>query len=99
MARSLGEIVARFGGELTGDAGRVVTGLATLEAATPEQLSFLAHPKYRGQLAQTRAGAVILAPAEAAACPCAAIVVAQPYLYYARVSQWLAATPAPAPGI
>ncbi len=99
MARSLGEIVARFGGELQGDAGRVVTGLATLEAATPGQLGFLASPKYRGQLAQTRAGAVILAPEAAADCPVDAILTPQPYLYFARVSQWLAQTPPPPPGI
>ena len=59
MARSLSEIIARFGGELKGDAGRVVSGLATLEKATPDQLTFLANPKYRNQLAGTQAGAVI----------------------------------------
>ena len=98
MARSLSEIVARFGGELKGDAGRVISGLATLETATPDQLSFLANPKYRNQLAGTRAGAVILAVDSAAACPCDAIVTSQPYLYFARVSQWLSDN-VPAPGI
>jgi UDP-3-O-[3-hydroxymyristoyl] glucosamine N-acyltransferase len=98
MARTLAEIVARCGGELKGDAGRVVSGLATLEAATPDQLSFLANPKYRSQLATTRAGAVILAPEAAEACPCDAIVTPQPYLYFARVSQWLADT-LPKPGV
>ena len=99
MARTLDEIVARFGGELRGDGRRLVSGLATLEAATPEKLSFLANPKYRTQLAATRAGAVILAPEMAAACPVDAIVTAQPYLYFARVSHWLADRPPPAPGI
>lgn len=99
MARTLADIVAHFGGELKGDGTRVVTGLATLEAATPGQLSFLANPKYRSQLAATRAGAVILAAEALEACPCAAIVTPQPYLYFARVSQWLAAGDAPAPGI
>ena len=99
MARRLSEIVARFGGELQGDAGRVVSGLATLETATPEQLSFLANPKYRAQLAGTRAGAVILAVEAADSCPCDAIVTAQPYLYFARVSQWLAELPRPDAGI
>jgi UDP-3-O-[3-hydroxymyristoyl] glucosamine N-acyltransferase len=97
MARSLAEIVARFGGELKGEAGRVVSGLATLDAATPDQLSFLANPKYRSQLSATRAGAVILSAEAVAACPCAAIVTPQPYLYFARVSQWLSDT-APEPG-
>ncbi|WP_126444521.1 UDP-3-O-(3-hydroxymyristoyl)glucosamine N-acyltransferase [Sulfuricystis multivorans] len=97
--RTLGEIVARFGGELKGDPQRLVCGLATLENATSDQLSFLANPKYRRQLMTTRAGAVILAPEAAAECPVDAIVTVQPYLYFARVSQWLAKVPRPAPGI
>lgn len=99
MTRSLAEIVARFGGELKGDGAQVVSGLATLTAATPQQLSFLANPKYRSQLARTRAAAVILAPDMAEACPVTAILTPQPYLYFARVSQWLAAVPVLPPGI
>ena len=97
-SRSLGEIVARFGGELRGDPRQRVHGLATLEAARPGQLSFLTHPKYRHQLAYTQATAVILASTAVEACPASVIVTPQPYLYFARVSQWLANTPAPLPG-
>jgi UDP-3-O-[3-hydroxymyristoyl] glucosamine N-acyltransferase len=99
VSRSLTEIIARFGGELRGDGTRRVTGLATLDAALPEQVSFLSNPKYRAQLAATRAGAVILSADMAEACPVAAIVTPQPYLYFARVSQWLAAMPHHSPGI
>ncbi|MFN3884293.1 MAG: UDP-3-O-(3-hydroxymyristoyl)glucosamine N-acyltransferase [Rhodocyclaceae bacterium] len=99
MPRTLGEIIARFGGELRGDPGRAIVGLATLENAGPDQLSFLANPKYRRQLATTRAGAVIVSAEAAAECPTAAIITPQPYLYFARVSQWLANIPRPAPGI
>jgi UDP-3-O-[3-hydroxymyristoyl] glucosamine N-acyltransferase len=99
VARSLEEIVARFGGDLKGDGSLVVTGLATLEAATPQQLSFLANPKYRGQLATTRACAVILATDMAAHCPVATIATPQPYLYLAHVAQWLAEGSQPVPGI
>ncbi|MFN4148524.1 MAG: UDP-3-O-(3-hydroxymyristoyl)glucosamine N-acyltransferase [Rhodocyclaceae bacterium] len=99
MPRTLGEIVAHFGGELRGDPARIIVGLAPLETAGPDQLGFLANPKYRRQLATTRAGAVIVSAEAAAACPTAAIVTPQPYLYFARVSQWLANIPRPAPGI
>jgi UDP-3-O-[3-hydroxymyristoyl] glucosamine N-acyltransferase len=99
VTRSLAEIVARFGGELKGDGARGVTGLATLTTASPQQLSFLANPKYRSQLAMTQAAAVILAPDMAEACPVPAILTPQPYLYFARVSQWLAAVPVQPPGI
>lgn len=99
MARRLAEIVAHFGGELKGDGALEIDGLATLDAATSRQLSFLANPKYRDQLPKTRAGAVILASEAVDACPVAAIVTPQPYLYFARLSQWLSDVPVPVPGI
>ena len=97
--RTLGDLIARFGGELRGDACQVITALATLEAAKSGQLSFLANPKYRHNLTNTQASAVILGPDSADACPVAAIVTPQPYLYFARVSQWLVDVPRLAPGI
>lgn len=99
MSTRLDEIVARFGGTLVGDGSLAVSGIATLEGAGPQQLSFLANPKYRSQLAGTRAAAVIVAPEAVADCPVASIVTPQPYLYFARVSQWLNAPARPAPGI
>jgi UDP-3-O-[3-hydroxymyristoyl] glucosamine N-acyltransferase len=85
----LGSIVDALGGELCGDPQRVIEGLAPLETATPEQLSFLANPKYGQQLAASRAGCVIVAPAmrDAAVARGDCIVADQPYLYYARVTQ------------
>lgn len=99
MVRRLMDIVAHFGGELRGDAEQIVCGLAPLETATRDQLSFLANPKYRQQLATTHAGAVILAPEMADHFAGTAILTPQPYLYFARVSQWLADVPRPSPGV
>jgi len=99
VTRRLEEIVARFGGDLRGDGSLIISGLATLEAATAGQLSFLANPKYRGQLASTRASAVILSAEMAEHCPTAAIITPQPYLYFAQVSQFLAEGPRPPAGI
>ena len=86
----LGAVVAALGGTLHGDPALVISGLAPLEVATPGQLSFLSHPKYQQQLQNSRAGCVIVAPAmEALALqrgPC--IVHPQPYLYFARLTQW-----------
>ncbi len=78
-----------IGGELCGDPQRIIEGLATLETATPEQLSFLANPKYAQQLAASRAGCVIVAPAtrDAALARGDCIVADQPYLYFARLTQ------------
>ncbi len=86
---SLDEIVARFGGKLIGDGARPIRQVATLARAAPDEISFLANPRYRDQLGATRAGAVILSTEAAADCPVACIVCADPYSYYARVAQWL----------
>ena len=98
MALRLDEIVARFGGEMVGAGDTVICRVGTLENAGPDAVAFLANPKYRSQLATTRAAAVIMAP-PAADGPAAAILTPQPYLYYARVAQWLNPLPEPAPGV
>ena len=89
MALRLGSIVAALGGELHGDAALSISGLAPLESAQADQLSFLSNPRYRQQLAASRAGCVIVAPdlREAALARGACIVADDPYLYYARLTQ------------
>ncbi|MBI2768605.1 MAG: UDP-3-O-(3-hydroxymyristoyl)glucosamine N-acyltransferase [Burkholderiales bacterium] len=102
MALPLSEIVDALGGELHGSPALRIEGLAPLEAASPAQLSFLANPKYQSQLAQSRAGCVIVGPAarEAALARGACIVADDPYLYFARLTRlWKsrhAAPPGPA---
>ena len=86
---TLAEIADRLGGEIKGDTGTAITRVATLEGAAAGCISFLANSKYQGQLAQTRASAVILARESSANCPVSCIVTLQPYLYFARVTQWL----------
>jgi UDP-3-O-[3-hydroxymyristoyl] glucosamine N-acyltransferase len=89
VALRLGSIVEALGGELHGNPELQIEGLAPLESATPRQLSFLSHPKYQQQLAASSAACVIVSPQMQA--PALArgscIVVAQPYLYFARVTQ------------
>jgi UDP-3-O-[3-hydroxymyristoyl] glucosamine N-acyltransferase len=70
----------------------VIDRIATLEAAGPSHITFLANPRYRAQLATTQAGCVIVAPALAdeAALRGTALVTPDPYLYYAHLSQWWA---------
>ncbi|MFN0182693.1 MAG: UDP-3-O-(3-hydroxymyristoyl)glucosamine N-acyltransferase, partial [Aquabacterium sp.] len=100
---TLGDIVAALGGELVGDASLPILRLAPLDTADPSALSFLHQPRYLLQLGATRAGAVIVAPPhrEAAAARGAAIVTDQPYLYFARLTQWWAARHRrrPSPGV
>jgi UDP-3-O-[3-hydroxymyristoyl] glucosamine N-acyltransferase len=94
----LDEIVARCGGELVGAGDTLISRIGTLENSGSGDLAFLANPKYRHQLSTTHAAAVIMAP-PAVEGLAAAILTPQPYLYYARVAQWLNPLPMPAPGI
>jgi UDP-3-O-[3-hydroxymyristoyl] glucosamine N-acyltransferase len=102
MRTTVAGIVARLGGECVGDASLAIDRIATLEAAQASHIGFVANPRYRSQLAATRAGCVIVAPALAdeAAARGTAIVTADPYLYYARLSHWWAESDhATAPGV
>ena len=64
MAITLDELVKRFGGEVVGDGAHAVGSLAPLDKAGPAQLAFLANQKYLPQVETTRAGAVLISPAD-----------------------------------
>ena len=99
----LAEIVAALGGRLEGNPDAAIARIASLETAGPDAISFIAQAKLRPVLEATQAGAVIVAPALVEAVPAGAqrIVVDDPYLYFARLTQWWSARvrPAPAPGV
>jgi UDP-3-O-[3-hydroxymyristoyl] glucosamine N-acyltransferase len=87
-----GELVAQLGGELLGEASLVLRSIASLEAAGPHDIGFLSNPRYLAVLQSSAAGCVIVGPGlrEAVAMRPSAIVSADPYLYYARLTQWWA---------
>ncbi|WP_420800849.1 UDP-3-O-(3-hydroxymyristoyl)glucosamine N-acyltransferase [Pseudomonas cavernae] len=85
-AFTLGQLAERLGATLHGAADKMITGLATLHEAGPDQLSFLANPQYRKYLAATRAGAVLLTPTDAQSYSGDALLIANPYLAYAQLS-------------
>ena len=86
---SLGELAVRFGCTLQGDPDIRVAHVATLERADPQSLTFLANPRYRRYLPQTKAGAVVLDAASAADCPVPALIAKNPYAVYARIAALL----------
>lgn len=88
-ARKLSDIAARIGLTLHGDDAEVV-GVNTLESAGPDEVSFLANPKYADQLAETRAGAVIVRPEHAGEVS-RALVSDNPYRDFGRVLELFAA--------
>jgi len=83
---SLAELIARFGGEVLGDASVRIRQVAPLDAAGPGQLTFLANLRYERQLAVTRASALIVGPDARDASALPRIVCANPYAFYAKVS-------------
>jgi len=95
---ALSELIAALGGDLLGGADIRITGIAPLDEAGEGSIAFLANPRYQSQLATTRAACVIVAPAlaDAASARGAAIVTPDPYLYFARLTQWWAARSRPA---
>lgn len=95
----LGEIAAKLGAELRGDPDTEVVGLATLQAAVPGQIAFLANPSYARYLADTRATAVILAPSVADQYAGNALVMDNPYFGYATLSHRFDPSPVASPGI
>ncbi|RDK02516.1 UDP-3-O-(3-hydroxymyristoyl)glucosamine N-acyltransferase [Paraburkholderia lacunae] len=105
MAFTLEDIVQRFGGEVVGDGSQRVSSLAPLDQAGPNQLAFLANPKYLSQVATTRAGAVLINADDLARLgSCDArnfIVTPNPYAYFARIAQTFIdmAAPKPVPGV
>ena len=86
----LGHIVDALGGSLEGGARETaIARIAPLEVAGPGDLSFLSNPRYKQQLAASRAACVIVAPAmrDAALARGACIVADNPYVYFARATQ------------
>lgn len=95
----LSDLATRFNMELEGDGAAEVDGVGTLRSATATQLAFLANPAYRGDLPNTRAGAVILSRRDAAACPVNCLVADDPYLAFARLAGLFEVFQAAEPGI
>lgn len=96
---SLADIAARFELELRGDPRVAIHGVATLAHAGPGQIGFLANPRYRSQLADSRAGAVVLRADDADASSSACLVAADPYVAFARIATLFERQPACAAGI
>ena len=99
MHARIGELAAVLGGELIGNAATEVSRIGPLDTADGATISFLAHARYAAQLTASQAGCVIVGPAmrDAAVARGAAIVCADPYLAFARLTQWWAARQRRAP--
>ena len=90
----LADLVERFGGQLIGDGAILVSAIAPLDQAGPQQVSFLSNAKLRESAATSHAAALILSTSDDAAIGGryggSRIVTSNPYAYFARVSQLFA---------
>ncbi|MDE2239968.1 MAG: UDP-3-O-(3-hydroxymyristoyl)glucosamine N-acyltransferase, partial [Rhodospirillales bacterium] len=84
---SIGAVAALLGIEAA-QPERLLSGVAPLQSAGPDDVSFLDNRRYAGLLVETRAGAVILHPdfVEKLPAGCVALAVAEPYVGWAKVS-------------
>ena len=89
----LSDLVERLGGQFIGDADLVVHGIAPLEHANADSITFLSNPKLRKKASETLAAAIILKSSDAEFVRLsdysgALIIVDNPYAYFARAAQW-----------
>jgi len=99
VTMTLGQLAEALGATLKGPEALQITGLATLQEAGPGQLSFLANPQYRKYLDDCQAAAVLLKAADAEGFAGNALIVADPYLAYARISHLFDPKPKAVAGI
>jgi len=96
---SLADLARAVGATVDGDGSVRIAGIATLERAGPGDIAFLANPRYRAQLAATRASTVIVAPALVGQTPLPKLVSSNPYATYAHVAAILHPAAAASPGV
>lgn len=85
---TLAEIAEKIGATLVAvNDQQTVSGIGTLDDSSASQVTFLANPSYRKQLATTNAAAVIVHPDLQSECPVAALVMDNPYIGFAKLSQ------------
>jgi len=84
QAKTLKELAEYLGGTVRGDETCRINGLAPLEAAASDKITFLANPKYASKVADTGAGAVLMEPG-GEGYGRNVVEVANPYLAFAKL--------------
>ncbi len=95
----LRDLQKKLGGEVIGEVTVALSGVGTIASAGATQITFLTNPRYRAELAATRAGAVIVGSSDRDATSLPRIVAANPYAYFARAAQLFNPAPVHQAGI
>jgi len=96
---SIQEIADHIQAEVIGDATQLIDHTAAMDNADLGSITYLKDKAYLQYLSETQASAVILKKDLAQQCPVTALVVDDPYVAYARVSQLFYPQPPVVPGI
>jgi UDP-3-O-[3-hydroxymyristoyl] glucosamine N-acyltransferase len=94
----LGEIAEKLGCQLRGSQEIEISGVAGIEEAEKNELTFIANPKYLSQIKSTRAGAIVLSP-KAPPTSIPTLISENPYLSFAQAIELFYQPPEPVPGI
>ncbi|MFK5970903.1 MAG: UDP-3-O-(3-hydroxymyristoyl)glucosamine N-acyltransferase [Candidatus Marithrix sp.] len=86
MKITLTELATKIGAELIAYDSNIITGIASLNKANQQQISFFSSIKYRNELSKTQAAAVILTEKDREFCKVAKLVMDNPYLGYAKAA-------------
>lgn len=86
MGWTLAQLTDRFGLRLVGDGEVVIEGVCALAPGRSGALAFLADPRYRGQLLDTQASAVVLRERDREHFSGPALIAADPALAFAQIA-------------
>lgn len=98
LRMTLAELARVLGAELHGNADHPISGVAGIEEAGPEHVTFVANPRYSALARTTKAGAVLVAP-DFPEITAATLRISNPYLAFAKTVQLFYREPDYAPGI
>jgi UDP-3-O-[3-hydroxymyristoyl] glucosamine N-acyltransferase len=94
----LGNIAETLGCALRGSREIEINGVAGIEEAEKDELTFVSNPKYLSQIKSTQAGAIILS-SKAPPSPIPTLISENPYLSFAQAIELFYQPPEPLPGI
>ena len=96
---SLADLAELVGGCVSGDPSILISGVAPLDAAGPDQISFLANAKYLSKLSDCQAAAIIVHPSLGGCVDTPLLLAENPYLAFAKVLTFFAVAPPAEQGI
>lgn len=95
----LDQLADIVGGRLCGDASIGISGVASLDTAGPEEITFLANDRLKSLLASSRAAAIVATPKLEGKIDKPLVVVDNPYLAFARLLTFFRTQPFESQGI